>query len=185
MLHQKPGVFIAGHTVRKLLRQSILLVGKVFLSIILQAVAGLADQQAVASYEPVLVNTINDFELAFYRPDAKQLRRLISMEGVYLSDVGNVVSGAELTKVAEKVRAGRGAWDEKTTPVIRIDTVSHIAPNVRVVRGCELQPTMLYPRYTIEFVLISDSEAWRIVSLTRSPNCREEPRTSSPIHDSR
>ena len=91
---------------------------------------------------------------------------------------------ATLERFVRTEHVNRRPWNEEATPLLYIDAIQHEAANVRRVRGCEFQPTLLSPGTRVEAVVVRTHQDWRVDSFNYLGVCKANVAALTASHDS-
>ena len=65
-----------------------------------------------------------------------------------------------------------GPWDEQTTPLLQVEDISRQSRNVRIVRACQFQPTILVAGERVEATVTKVHGDWRVTSFGHMGGCK-------------
>ena len=90
-------------------------------------------------------------------------------ESVSHSEAAQITS--MLDRFVRNAHINAQAWDEETVPLLHIDSIRRGSSSVRIVRGCEFQPSLLLPGVRIEAVIVRARSGWRVASFSTMGSC--------------
>ncbi len=144
-----------------------------FLAVTAQFTLGQSPSFRSAAEEAGTILTIlAQFERSVKLADLNNFQGLVSNEVVYSSEHKKVVSPADLNQLwKNRSSAEHQLWDERTTPILRADSIQEITSEVRLVHGCEYQPTLMVPGTFKEFTMVQQHQQWRVASFVDAGPC--------------